>query len=690
MCDRHSADAVVSKKSKEAPAQGELLAALVENLPTMVAYWDADQRCRFANPGYQRWFGVSADEIIGKHASELIGPAYATNLPYIEAALRGTPQELERTTPDPGGGAPRHSVVTYVPDIIDGVVRGLFVHLIDVSARKRAEVALRDSEERFRLTLDETPIGMALVAPDGRFTRVNRALCELLGYSPAELTGLTFNAITHPDDLDVGLAALGQLVTGEIDRYQFGKRYRRKDGTYVDVMISGSALRDSNGVPIHFISQVQDVTEQKRAEAEQRLLAAVGPIFAASLDFEDTLSRIAELVVHEKLADLCMVEILETADEPRAVKAAGRDPEQLACFERNARKAIDRSRPHVLRPVFEHKQSLIISRVSQQELEASTQSEAHLEAIRVARIESLIGVPLVVQDRVIGAIALISSGSGKIYSPADVRLAEALAQCAALSIENARLYRAARRATKARDDLLGVVVHDLRNPLNTMLLHAALLHEGSVPGQRERSVHAIERSANRMQRLIQDLLDVSRIEAGELPMETARLVAKQVLTEAVEAQRALAAAASLDLRLVAPDETLEIWADRDRLYQIFENLIGNAIKFTDAGGTITVAAIAQANDVLFFVSDTGHGIAAADLPHVFDRFWQADQLARRKGAGLGLPIVKGLVEAHGGRIWLDSTPNRGTTFYFTLPLAPASARDVEESAPDRARPMRVI
>jgi signal transduction histidine kinase len=140
-------------------------------------------------------------------------------------------------------------------------------------------------------------------------------------------------------------------------------------------------------------------------------------------------------------------------------------------------------------------------------------------------------------------------------------------------------------------------------------------------------------------------------------------------------QRPLASSSSLELRYDVDDDVPDIWGDQDRLLQVFENLIGNAIKFTKAGGCITVGAAPRDHQVIFRVEDTGAGIAAENLPHVFDRFWQATR-ANRQGAGLGLPITKGIVEAHGGRIWVESTPNRGTTFFFAIP----------EATPEQGRP----
>jgi signal transduction histidine kinase len=171
-----------------------------------------------------------------------------------------------------------------------------------------------------------------------------------------------------------------------------------------------------------------------------------------------------------------------------------------------------------------------------------------------------------------------------------------------------------------------------------------------------------------MNHLIQDILDVTRIEGGHLSVEPARVPAGQLVLDCVDAQRPLVASASLDLHVDVGPGVPDVWADRDRALQVFENLIGNAAKFTKPGGRITAGAALGDRDVLFWVKDTGAGIAVEEMPHVFDRFWQA-QKARRGGAGLGLQIVKGIVEAHGGRIWVESEVGVGTTFYFTLPTA---------------------
>jgi signal transduction histidine kinase len=171
-----------------------------------------------------------------------------------------------------------------------------------------------------------------------------------------------------------------------------------------------------------------------------------------------------------------------------------------------------------------------------------------------------------------------------------------------------------------------------------------------------------------MDRLIQDLLDVTSMEAGRLSIEPVRLRPVQVISDTLDAHGPAVTAASLELQNEVSTDLSLIWADRDRLLQVFENLIGNALKFTTPGGRIAVGAAPRGAETLFWVADTGSGIASEDIAQIFDRFWQSRK-AGRHGAGLGLSIVKGIVEAHRGRIWVESAVGRGSTFFFTIPSA---------------------
>jgi PAS domain S-box-containing protein len=1082
------------------------LIRVLDGATAMFAYWDPEQRCRFANRAYERWFRVSPEWLVGKHMRELLGPLYELNLPYIERVLRGEAQEFEREIPDPAGGPPRHGLANYIPDVVDGVVRGFLALVTDISGPKRAELAfkeseaearriaherggllareqqtrdlleatneqLRESEERFRTALDEAPIGMALVGLDGHFLRVNRALCEIVGYAPEELRGLTFQVITHPDDLDADLTLAGQLERGEIQRYQLGKRYIRKDGKAVDVMLTGSVVRDRDGAPRYFVAQVEDVTERKqmedalraseeglrsvfalapegifvtgsdgryldvnrvacqmlgysreellglsigdlvppgeverlasimrhileggvetsewllrrkdgsyvpielsagalpdgrvvgftrditkrlaaeadlkrserefrslaesmpqivwatgadglniyfnqqwvdytgltfeesygegwitpfhpddrqrawdawqratqhrdsyslecrlrradgvytwwlirgvpqigangeilkwfgtctdieeikvaeqrikesearfsgivsisadaiisidegqritvfnegaekmfghskeeaigaplgmllperfrgghrkhvegfaaetvsarrmgerrpsifglrkngqefpaeaavskirvgsawiftvilrdvtehkRIEREQRFLAELGSVVASTLDYEETVENLATLAASE-LGDVCLVDVVEES-AMRRLKVSHRDPSKAAVALALQQIQLDLRRPHLGSSVLDTKQSLLMSEVTHEYLESIVQSDEHRRALRELNPKSLMALPLQAHGRLVGVMVLVSTTEAHRYSQGDLPLAEEVARRAALGIENARLFRSAQRAIQARDGVLGIVAHDLRNPLCSISLQAALLRRpGTEPERRSRKpAEAIERAATRMNRLIQDLLDVTRMDAGQQSIERKRVPAAQVVVDVLESQTLLASTASLDLQIEVPPKLPDVWADRDRVMQVFENLVGNALKFTAPGGRITIGAKPRDGEVLFWVADTGTGVPAHEVEHLFERFWRARK-ADRKGAGLGLAIVKGIVEAHGGRIWVETKIGAGTTFLFTVPTAPSEGeqapvggihptneREAEETSPRR-------
>jgi signal transduction histidine kinase len=276
-------------------------------------------------------------------------------------------------------------------------------------------------------------------------------------------------------------------------------------------------------------------------------------------------------------------------------------------------------------------------------------------------LTSLIVVPLLLRGQALGAMAMGSSTPSRVFGQDDLRLAEALANRAAMAIDNARLYRASVEAAQLRDQVLGVVAHDLRNPLSAILLLA-----GALTHLDPEAAEAIRSAGTRMDRLIQDLLDVALMESSQLTIERARVSTRELILGAVEMQRPLASSSSLELRVDMGPDVSDVWGDRNRLLQVFENLIGNAIKFTESGGRITVSAASADHEVVVHVADTGCGIAHEDLPRVFDRFWQATR-SGYQGAGLGLPITKGIVETHGGRIWVESGEGRGTTISFTIP-----------------------
>lgn len=228
-------------------------------------------------------------------------------------------------------------------------------------------------------------------------------------------------------------------------------------------------------------------------------------------------------------------------------------------------------------------------------------------------------------------------------------------------------------AIKLREEMLAVVSHDLRNPLSSIMITAKLLDKSE---QLDVKKHAerILRVSQRMNRMIEDLLDLAYIEGGKLKLEKGCCDAAGLVRDCAEMMRPVAAQKQVTLSVAASFEPVQVTCDRERVAQVFSNLVGNSVKFTPDGGEIVIGASQHGDQVVFTISDTGPGIAAAHAPHVFDRFWQGHHPHSTGGVGLGLTIAKGIVEAHGGHIWLSSSEGEGASFSFSLPIArPESA-----------------
>jgi signal transduction histidine kinase len=258
------------------------------------------------------------------------------------------------------------------------------------------------------------------------------------------------------------------------------------------------------------------------------------------------------------------------------------------------------------------------------------------------------------------------------FSEDDVALAQDLAVRAALALDNARLYREAQDAICARDDVLAVVSHDLGNPLSAIRIGTSLLLRGLSPEEKGsggwQHLDSIRQSAAQMERLIKDLIDVKRLEAGQVDLEREPQRVASLIAEACEMFTGIAAERRIDFQTALQSDNGAVDADRQRALQVLSNLLGNAFKFTPAGGTVRLTVTSANHEIEFAVTDTGPGILPEHVKQVFERFWQASR-RRQEGIGLGLAIARSIVHAHGGRIWVESEAGRGSTFRFTLPAA---------------------
>ncbi len=519
----------------------------------------------------------------------------------------------------------------------------------------------------------------AIVAMDEsqRITLFNVGAERMFGYARDEVLGQPLDLLI-PDRMRAAHhAGVARFAVGDVSARRMGElgrpvRGRRKDGAEIDVDVAIAKI-DVGGART-FTATLRDVTAQRRADQQQRFLAEAGALLSSTLDFEETLTQVAGLAVRE-LTDVCIVDVVDDDGQLRRLRAVARDASMAWACDVLMRVHLGRDRPHLASEAVASRRTLLMTQVDDALLVRVAQSDEHLRALRALGSTSALVVPMVARDQVVGTIGMLATGDARRLGVQDQALAEALALRAAQAIDNARLYRLAQRALHARDEVLGIVAHDLRNPLSAVLMQAQLLAPRlDAADQRAlASLDAIRRAVLRMNRMIEDLLDATRLDAGRLAVDREQLAPAPLVAEVVDAQGPLAAAAGIELGLVSPGDVPAVLADRNRLQQVLENLIGNAIKFTGHGGRVTVTLSCPGDEVVFAVSDSGGGIAPDDLPHIFDRFWQG-RAQDRRGAGLGLQIAKGLVEAHGGHMHVESAVGTGTTFWFAIPVAPPPAR----------------
>jgi PAS domain S-box-containing protein len=539
---------------------------------------------------------------------------------------------------------------------------------LDITERKRVEQELRDANTSLDAIIENIPFMLFMKESTSlRFSRFNRAGEELLGWPRQTFMG--------KDDYDFWPKEQAEFfIEKDRETLQSGKIIdipeepiqTRHQGVRI-LHTKKVPILDTTGNPIYLLGISEDITERRRIEKEQQFLAEVSVTLSASLDYEQTLDNLVRLVVRD-LADLCIVDVVEEDGRIKRLKAMSRDSSRAWVCDLLMEVPLDRTRPYLAKSALENQRPVLMEHLSPETIASLSQNEQDLRALRAADLNSLMAVPLLTHGKVLGAIVLVASSSSRMYGPADVRLAEDLAQRAALSIDHARLFVEAQRAVKTREEVLAIVSHDLKNPVATISLVAHFLRQlKKIPTSKiGEFADRIQRSAHEMQRLIDDLLDFAKIQSGTFSVEKHADQLDRLAMEAIDGVRVLAQAKRQTLQVDLSPNLPEVAVDAHRIGQVLSNLLGNAIKFTPDGGAIRVSARQQGSDVLVSVSDTGPGIAPEYLPKVFDRFWRAQ--TRRTGSGLGLSIAKGIVEAHGGTIWAESQLGKGSSFSFTLPL----------------------
>ena len=453
-----------------------------------------------------------------------------------------------------------------------------------------------------------------------------------------------------------------------------------------------------------------------RSNERLRLLAQSGDLLSLTLDYELTLQNVARVGL-PALADYCLFALIE-GNDVRHIPSA-QDEVEVETLLGAWRWPAEMTGSARVRALAEAR-ATYYPEIDDEVRGALARGPEHLRVLADLDATSIVSVPIIAREQVLGALTFCFSRSGRRHAPHDVELAMELARRAAMAVENARLHRAAQeaiaraheanrlseQANRAKDEFLGVVSHELRTPLSAILGWSQLLRGDKAvsPAILAKGVAVIERNARAQVKLIEDILDVSRIISGKLRLELRPIELDGILRAAVEVIRPAADAKGVTLQ---PGGSIGVMVlgDPDRLQQVLWNLLSNAVKFTPAGGQVEVEVERAGRSVRVLVSDSGKGIEASFLPHVFERFRQADSSTTRRhgGLGLGLAIVRHVVELHGGSVRaLSGGRDRGSTFVIKLPLYDGGAtsseraigvpvmRDTEPGAMARLDGMRVL
>lgn len=556
------------------------------------------------------------------------------------------------------------------------------------------DLELRISEAKYAGIVAIAADAIVTVNESHRIILFNNGAQTIFGYSPEEALGQHLDILIPERFRPTHSRQVEAFASGPVAARQMGERReiygRRKGGELFPAEASISKIEVAGRR--FFTAVLRDITERKRAEEERaqllereraareqaeaaerraRFLAEAGEILNASLDYQSTLSALARLVV-PRLADVVLVDVLDDDGTLRRLEVVHADPARQQRARELVRFPLDRARSYLTRDVIETGRSVLMDRVPESVIAGWSQSPDHRRLLESLGVASFLGVALRAHGRTLGALGLGRLASSLPFDGSDLALAEEIARRATLAVDNAQLYRTAQHATRLRDEVLGIVSHDLRNPLSAISMCASSLADlpGDATAERARELaETIQASSEWMQRMIQDLLDVGSIEAGRLSLERRSEDPFVLVHQAIGMFERAAEQRSVTIRPELPEDLPAVHADGERVLQVLGNLIGNAVKFVGPGGQVTVRARHREDLVEIAVTDTGPGIPADELPKIFDRFWHSRRTSSVRGTGLGLTIARGIVEAHGGQLRVESTVGMGTTFAFTLPVA---------------------
>jgi PAS domain S-box-containing protein len=580
---------------------------------------------------------------------------------------------------------------------------------VDTLAHQCAQALLRasrtEAEEETRQWFSTTlrSIGDAVIATDehGVVRFINPVAERLTGWSETEALGQPLEAVFHiiseRTRAVVESPVAKVLREGKVVGLANHTVLMPKVGLEIPIDDSGAPIRNEAGSIVGVVLVFRDVSQEKRHENQNEFLARAGEALVSSLDHQITLGNVARFAV-PRLADWCAVDLLSpSTGRIERVAVAHADPAKVSlALQLGQRYPPAQDAPSGVPHVVRSGKSELYTELSPELLDASARDPEHLSIIRELKLRSAMIVPLHSRGRSFGALTFVYADSERRYTAEDLAFAEDLARRAAMAIENSLalkeaadardrerwLREEAERTNRLKDDFLATASHELRTPLNAILGWILTLRRGSHSAETDRALAIVERNARAQAKLIEDVLDVSRIVSGKLSLHLGPTSVAAAARAAIETITPAADAKGITLVTDIGQEPSTITADADRLQQVIWNLLSNSLKFTGKDGTILLRVFRDASDVCVLVKDNGEGIRPELLTAIFEPFQQADSSTTRRhgGLGLGLSIVKQLVVAHGGSVQAESAgPGRGSSFTVRVPLRAVAASNAEPS-----------
>lgn len=668
------------------PLEGALALLLAAPHPAWLAW--GKERVLFYNDACIPLLGERHPRALGADARDVWAEHRAALDDVLELAKSGKPcavvQQVHAGAARARGAVQWVAALTPLPGL-----EGVSCHYREESLSKPAR-ELVESEEMFR-TLVEQVRDHAIFRTDneGRPSTWNVGVERVLGFAEREFIGADITSIIFtPEDIARGVPRAELEHAAECGSAHNDRWMRKKDGTLFFAMGATTRLLDGDRL-VGFTKVMRDQTAVKRAADRMRFLGDASAALVELLDYDAVLERIANLAVGG-FADFCVVDVLDANGTRRRISATR--PEStatLAAKETDLRWPPAPSDEHGIGFVLRTGQPELVPEVTDAHLRSLAQSEEHLTALRARGVQSYVCVPLVSRGTVMGGLTFVTTVRGCSYGEDDLRAIRDLAARIGAAIDNARLYEALKNADRHKDEFLATLAHELRNPLAPLRTGLQLLEASDDQSPATRRVREMmARQLTHMVRLIDDLLDISRVSRGRIELRRERVLVQSVVERALESSLPFIDAAGHELSAKLPEAPLYIDADPVRIAQVVSNIIHNAAKYTPGSGRLSLRVAADDGQVVISVSDNGVGIAREMLPRVFELFAQiGGSLERAQGGlGIGLSLAKRLVEMHGGSITAESAGlGQGSTFSVRLPLAaPAAASSAP--APERVEP----